>query len=372
MTSQAIDVFWHPDALKHNPGSGVFGGQPSPLMAVDEPHVEGAARIHNMHSVLERGPISAFLRWHDGRYASRQEILTFHDEAYFEEVRAAEEAGGRWFTWETHLAPGSFECCLASAGTALSAMQHVLDGKGPLAYALVRPPGHHASPDQADGYCFFNQVGLCAELARAAGKSRVAILDWDVHHGNGTQEGFYDRNDVLTVSLHMNHGGPWGPQHPQTGYADEVGRGAGVGYNLNVPLPMGTGDAGYERAMQEIVMPTVDDFEPEALIIACGQDASAFDPNGRQLVTMKGFRRLGALARALAERHSGGAICLVQEGGYQVSYAAYCLHATLEGVLGVGPLLDDPIDYYRQDPTHADAAIPKIRAAREAAIAAAS
>jgi acetoin utilization deacetylase AcuC-like enzyme len=135
---------------------------------------------------------------------------------------------------------------------------------------------------------------------------------------------------------------------------------------------MGTGDAGYARAMEEIVIPAVDAFEPEALIIACGQDASAFDPNGRQLVTMAGFRRLGGFARALADRHTDGELCLVQEGGYALSYAAYCLHATLEGVLGLDLGLKDPCDYYRQDPRHADAAIPAIREAHHEAITAAS
>ncbi len=371
MTDQVLDVFWHADAFRHHPSPGVFGGKPSPLMEVAEEHVEGADRIRNMYSVLKRGPLAERLRWHEGRHATDGELATFHHPAYIEEVKAADRAGGKRFTWETELAPGSLDACYASAGTALAAMAHVLDGEGDLAYALVRPPGHHAAPDQADGYCFFNQVGMCAELARARGEARVATIDWDVHHGNGTQEGFYERDDVLTVSLHMDHGGSWGPTHPQTGKADEVGRGAGVGYNVNVPLPMGTGDAGYERAMTELVFPAVDAFAPTMIVIACGQDASAFDPNGRQLVTMAGFRRLGELARELAARHTGGRLCLVQEGGYQVSYAALCLHATLEGVLGAGALLDDPIDYYRQDPSHADRAIPAIREAREAAIAAA-
>lgn len=366
-----IDVFWHEDALKHNLDDGVFGGASLDCLAVDEKHVEGADRIRNMHSVLKRGPLKDALRWHDGRHASRDEILTFHDAAYIDVLLSAEAEGGKRYTKETVVAAGTTDAILASAGTALSAMAHMLDGKGDTVYALVRPPGHHSAPDQADGYCFVNQVGLCAELARSQGKARVSTLDWDVHHGNGTQEGFYDRDDVLTISLHMDHGGPWGPHHPQTGKADEVGRGAGKGYNINIPLPMGTGDAGYERAMTDIVVPALDEFKPEALIIACGQDASAFDPNGRQLVTMNGFHRLGGIAREIAERHTDGRLCLIQEGGYQVSYAALCLHATLEGVLGKPRLLNDPLDYYRVDPTHGLAAIEAVMADRKAAIAAA-
>jgi acetoin utilization deacetylase AcuC-like enzyme len=369
MPAEKIDVFWHPDALRHDPGRGVFGYPPSPLMAYDELHPENAERVRNMHAILQRGPIKDHLRWHDGRHATDAEILTYHDAGYFEEISKAAGEGERLFPGSTHLRPGTFEAALASAGTALAAMDHVLEGEGEIAYALVRPPGHHSARDQADGYCFFNQVGLCAELALASGRRRVVTIDWDVHHGNGTQEGFYDRDDVLTISLHMDHGGPWGPQHPQTGKADEVGRGAGVGYNLNVPLPMGTGDRGYEHAMEDIVIPAIDDFAPEAVIIASGQDANAFDINGRQCVTMAGFRRLGALARIIADRHAGGGLCLIQEGGYAISYAAFCLHGTLEGVLGLDLGLADPCDYYRLDPHHADPAITSIRAAHAAAIA---
>jgi acetoin utilization deacetylase AcuC-like enzyme len=372
MAERKVDVFWHADALIHTPTDGVFGGAPSPLLAFDELHPENAERVRNMHSILERGPIKDHLVWHDGRHAGDEEILAFHEPAYLEELKKADAEGGRYFTWETELGKGSLQAARASAGTALAAMQHLLDGKGDIAYALVRPPGHHSSPGFADGYCFFNQVGLCAELARKHGKRRVATIDWDVHHGNGTQEGFYGRDDVLTISLHMDHGGPWGPSHPQTGKADEVGRGAGIGYNLNIPLPMGTGDRGYEHAMEEIVIPAIDDFAPEAVIIASGQDASAFDPNGRQCVTMAGFRRLGALARDIADRHTGGRLCMIQEGGYAISYAAFCLHGTLEGALGLDLGLKDPCDYYRLDAHHADAAIPAILAEHKSAVAAGS
>ena len=121
-----------------------------------------------------------------------------------------------------------------------------LDGDGSIAYALLRPPGHHAQPQMADGYCFFNNIGVAIEALRARGLKRAAVIDWDVHHGNGTQQGFYDDADVLTVSLHMNHGA-WGVTHPQTGDVDEVGRASGLGKNLNLPMPYGSGDAAYLR-----------------------------------------------------------------------------------------------------------------------------
>jgi acetoin utilization deacetylase AcuC-like enzyme len=149
-----------------------------------------------------------------------------------------------------------------------------LDGHGKLSYALVRPPGHHAQPTQADGYYFLNNAGLAVQLAVESGCKRVAVVDIDVHYGNGTAEGFYERDDVLTISLHMNHGS-WGPSHLQTGLHDEVGRGKGLGFNLNVPLPNGTGDKGYEHAMHELVVPAISKFMPEMILLVIGQDSSA-------------------------------------------------------------------------------------------------
>ena len=369
MAGDTLDVFWHPAALGHDTGRGFFGGPASEYLDFDEAHPENADRVRNMHAVLKRGPIAEHLRWHDGRRADEGEIARFHTAEHIATLRAADVAGGHIFSASTLFVADSYEATLIAAGTALAAMDRVMTGDGGLAYALVRPPGHHAAPDAVDGYCFVNNSALAALRAIEHGAKRVAVIDWDVHHGNGTQEGFYARDDVLTVSMHMDHGA-WGPNHLQTGKADEVGRGAGRGLNVNVPMPMGSGDAGYIKAFEDIVVPAVDAFAPETIVVACGQDANQFDPNGRQMVSMAGFRRLGAMARALVDRHAGGRLCLVQEGGYAMSYAAYCLHATLEGVLGVGPLLDDPIAFYPEDTGPALAAIEGILATRAAAIAA--
>jgi acetoin utilization deacetylase AcuC-like enzyme len=356
-----INVFWHPAVLNHNTGRGFFQRPPSPFLEVTEPHPENPDRLRNMRSVLQHGPLKPYVGWHIGRHATLEELQAFHDPQYIDMLQDVEHAGGKRLAPTTVLAPGSLDAARVAAGTTLAAMTYILDGHGNLAYALVRPPGHHAAPAQADGYCFFNNIGVAVEHALKQGIKRVAVIDWDVHHGNGTQEGFYDRADVLTVSLHMDHGA-WGPSHPQTGKADEIGRGLGVGFNLNVPLPMGTGDDGYDYAMTELVLPAIKAFAPELLIVAAGQDGSQFDPNGRQLLTMAGFRRLGQHARALADKYCDGRLLLVQEGGYAVSYAAYCLHATLEGVLGVSELLDDPIAYLPEDPTAAMAAIRELHA----------
>ncbi|MEE8202732.1 MAG: class II histone deacetylase [Alphaproteobacteria bacterium] len=368
MADARIDVFWHAGVLDHDTGRGVFDAPSEPFMAIDEAHPENADRLRNMHAILEKGPLAARLDWHAGRLAGADELTTFHSPAHVEKMRTADAAGGERFLKTTLIAPGSYDACRAAAGTALAATAHVMDGEGKISYALVRPPGHHAAPAQVDGYCIFNSTALATQLARDRGAARVAVIDWDVHHGNGTQEGFYERDDVLTVSLHMNHG-PWGWYHPQTGQADEVGRGKGRGFNLNVPLPMGSGDEGYNHAMEQLVIPAVDAFRPEMIVVACGQDANQFDPNGRQCLTMQGFHRLGVHARALAERHSGGRLCLVQEGGYALSYAAYCLYATLAGVLGAEIAIEDPVAFYPEYSGPALAAIEAIGLARATALA---
>jgi acetoin utilization deacetylase AcuC-like enzyme len=356
-----LAVFWHDDVLLHDTGSGVFEHAPSPLLAEDELHPENALRIRNMRSILERGPLRERVRFFDGRYADTSELALVHDQDYVESLRTFCAQGGGLLTLSTPVVAASWDAARAAAGTALAAADAVLAGDVLLAYALIRPPGHHAQTRQADGYCLFNNVALAAELARRRGADRVAVLDWDVHHGNGTQEIFYRRGDVLTVSFHMRHGA-WGPSHPQTGAPDEIGDGDGEGRNLNVELPFGAGDRAYAQAMEEAVVPLVDAFRPELLVVAVGQDANQFDPNGRQTVSMSGFRRLGEAARALAERHCDGRLVLVQEGGYARTYSAFCLHATLEGVLGAEPALKDPCAYL-PDPIAADDTLAALRSA---------
>ncbi|KAK1263322.1 Histone deacetylase 8 [Acorus gramineus] len=325
-----IDVFWDEGMLAHDPGQGVFDtGHDPGFLEVLERHPENPDRVKNM-------------------FMPDIVCIPIFSE-YIEELVKADATGGKPLCSGTFLNPGSWAAALLAAGTTLSAMKHILNTKGKLAYALVRPPGHHAQPTQADGYCFLNNAGLAVQLGLNSGCAKIAVIDIDVHYGNGTAEGFYKSDDVLTISLHMNHGS-WGPSHPQSGSIDELGEGRGFGFNLNVPLPNGTGDLGYEYAMTELVVPAVRKFKPELLVFVIGQDSSAFDPNGRQCLTMAGYREIGRLIRKLADDHAEGRLLIVQEGGYHITYSAYCLHATLEGVLSLpNPLLEDPIAYYPED-----------------------
>jgi len=367
MSGQRLAVFHDPRLLGHETGGGVFEAPASPFMAAPEPHPEGPARLANMVAILERGPLAEALDWRGGALAEVEDLALFHDRAYLAALADAPKDAGFRATATTVFGPGSWELLRLAAGLAVAAGRAAWEGRGP-AYALVRPPGHHAQPAQADGYCFLNNVGVAIEvLRRDHGLRRAAVIDWDVHHGNGTQEGFYENPDILTISLHMDHGA-WGESHPQTGGADEVGRGAGFGANLNLPMPFGAGDIAYRAAFERFVHPAIEAHVPELIVVASGQDACQFDPNGRQLLTMAGFRALGARARALAEDLCGGRLLMVQEGGYAVSYAAFCLHATLEGVLGRDAALTDPLGFMKEETADLEPAFARIATARAAAL----
>ncbi|TDJ67482.1 MAG: class II histone deacetylase [Proteobacteria bacterium] len=365
--SERLAVFFDERIFDHDTDHGFFDGNASPYLPVAERHPENAERVRNMHGILANGPIKDHIDWHDAPVASEAAMGLFHDDAYLKELAALAADRKHWCTSTTPFGPGSYDAVRVSAGLAVGAAEHVWLGKGKIAYALCRPPGHHAQPARTDGYCFVNNIGVAIEVLRAKGLRRAAVIDWDVHHGNGTQAGFYADPDILTISMHMDHGA-WGDSHPQTGAADEVGIDAGKGANLNIPLPYGSGDSAHFRAFDEIITPAVQAFRPQVLVVAAGQDANQFDPNGRQNVTMAGFHGLGLRARKLAAELTDGKLVLVQEGGYSISYAAYCLHATLEGVLGLRSSLDDPIAFL-PDHTHGlEAALREILETRRSVL----
>jgi len=344
MSDNKLAVYWHPDVLKHDPGRGCYEYEASPLMEVAELHPETPDRIINIRSILKRGDIRKSIDWRDGRYAERSEVERFHTAAYIDEVLEAEKRPPTRIDGSgTVINAGSVDAAFAAAGTTIAAVNDVL-AKNRAAYALVRPPGHHAARTMADGNCIFNNLAIAVESALQNGCERVAVIDWDVHHGNGTQSGFYEHSDVLTISMHMPLGA-WGPNHPESGEIDEVGEGDGKGFNLNIPLPYGTGDRGYSRVMDELVSPVVREFGPDLIVIACGQDGNQFDTNGRNLLGMVGFRNLGCVARKLASELCDGRLLLCQEGGYAITYTGFCMYAVAEGVLGIANPMVDPLAY---------------------------
>ena len=199
-----------------------------------------------------------------------------------------------------------------------------------LRYGLSRPPGHHCLPDWPNGFCLLANIAIAIRAARAAGKlGRVAVLDWDVHHGNGTEAIFIGDPDTLTISLHQERNYP-----VDTGDADVVGDGAAAGSNINVPLAPGAGHATYLEAMDRIVLPALQRFQPEAIVVACGFDAAAIDPLSRMLATADTFRLMTRQIMAAADELCGGRLMLSHEGGYSEVYVPFCGHAVLQELSG--------------------------------------
>jgi acetoin utilization deacetylase AcuC-like enzyme len=239
----------------------------------------------------------------------------------------------------TPFGPGSYEIALLAAGGCLTAVEAVLAGTVNNAYALVRPPGHHAEKDQGRGFCIFANTALAAAHARQAlGLSRVAIVDWDVHHGNGTEHAFYSDPTVLTISIHQDNNYP-----PRSGAIRDTGAGAGEGYNINVPLPPGSGVGAYVATFERVVAPALRAFRPELILIASGLDASAMDPLASMMMTSDGYRRLTQVMLAVAGDVCGGRLVACHEGGYSPAYVPYCGLAIIEEMAGFRSGLADPL-----------------------------
>jgi acetoin utilization deacetylase AcuC-like enzyme len=255
------------------------------------------------------------------RPATREELERIHTVEYLDLV-AATAGEAAMLDPDTYTSPESHDIALLAAGATVDAARHAWQTKTP-ALALVRPPGHHAEPDRAMGFCLYNNVAIAAAALRADGVSRVAIIDIDVHHGNGTQTAFYRDPSVLYVSSHQH------PYYPGTGAADEIGAGEGRGFTVNVPLAAGARDADYDAAYRSIVVPALDRFEPEVILVSAGYDAHELDPLAGMRMTVDGYRALIALLRDTAVRLSAGRLALVTEGGYHLPALHQCLEATI-------------------------------------------
>jgi acetoin utilization deacetylase AcuC-like enzyme len=230
--------------------------------------------------------------------------------------------------------PSSFEIAALAAGGCLVAVDAVIEEAVDNAYALVRPPGHHALPDSGMGGCLFGNTALAAHHARAVhGLSRLAIVDWDAHHGNGTQVAFYDDPEVLTISLHQAGCFP-----PGSGGVEEKG----AGTNVNLPLPPGSGTGAFAAAFERVVVPALERHEPELVLVACGFDSSAWDAHARLMLHSAAYRELTHALLGVAERHAGGRLVVIHEGGYAPAYTPFCGLAVLEELCGISTGVEDP------------------------------
>jgi len=317
-------VITHPASYEHQPPE----------------HPERPERIAAIESALD-APEFASIQRHQLDLGpdpvpdeARQVAYSVHQADYVDAIfatgakRNAEGVGG-WLDTDTFIGPGSLNAACAAVLSAREAVSRVLDGQTETAFSFCRPPGHHATRSQAMGFCFFNNAAAAAQSALSNGLRRVAIVDFDVHHGNGTQDIFYGRRDVLYISAHQ-----W-PFYPGTGAAEERGTGEGKGFTLNLPLPARTGDSEYLDAFDSAVLPALAGYAPELLVVSAGFDAHARDPLAEMEVTTEGFDALATRLLDAADRVCGGRSAWILEGGYDLdavgSSAAACVRAAVRG-----------------------------------------
>jgi acetoin utilization deacetylase AcuC-like enzyme len=290
-------------------------------------HPENANRLRAILERLDSEDLMEKFKVESGRPASSAEIQMLHTEKLLTDLEAAAESGAQTLhSPDCVISTQTYNAALHAVGSVLDAALEVAERRLDNAFCAVRPPGHHAEFDSAMGFCFFNNIALAAEfLSREMGFQRVLIVDFDVHHGNGTQHFFEERADIFYVSLHQD------PRtcFPGTGFADERGRGAGAGYTLNVPVPPGMKDAEYLQCFYTKVKPKLTEYNPDFVLISAGFDAHRDDPLASLNLTESTFRELSLELKGLAEKTAGGRILSMLEGGYDLNALSSCVREHL-------------------------------------------
>ncbi len=333
----ATGFVWHELFMWHDTQNyaGVF---PPGLTLQPGQHHENPDSKRRFKNLMDVAGLTAQLVSIAPREASRAELERVHNPAYLDQLAALSAERGGDAGVLTPFGHGGYDIAKLSAGGALALVEAVVTGQVQNGYALVRPPGHHCLPNQGMGFCLLANAAIAAHHAMAVhGLQRIAIVDWDVHHGNGTEAIFYDSASVLTISVHQDRCFP-----PDTGHLKDIGAGAGAGYNLNIPLPPGCGDGAYEAVFDRIIIPALDAYRPELIIVPSGFDAGAHDPLGRMMLHSESYRSLTAKLMAAAERHCDGRLAILHEGGYSPQTVPYFGLAVVEQLSGIRTGIDDP------------------------------
>lgn len=287
-------------------------------------HPERPARIAAMIEMTEGLKRSA-LKHSAPRAASMEELTLCHSAEYVAAVERTANSERTDFDPDTHASAETWTTATLAAGGVLTAVEAVLDGEAKNAFAVVRPPGHHALPQRAMGFCFFNNVAIAASwLIKVRGLRRLLILDWDVHHGNGTQDIFYEAPEVLYMSTHQY------PFYPGTGWLDQIGSGSGAGFTVNAPMPATFGDNEYLRIFDQLLVPIAEQFKPEFVLISAGFDAHFRDPLGGMRITEAGFLAMTRRLQRLADQYCDGKMAAALEGGYDLRALAECGRAVID------------------------------------------
>jgi acetoin utilization deacetylase AcuC-like enzyme len=312
-------------------------------------HVENRERLHGILELLKAKGYDRKAGMLAPRAASLEELARVHQPSYIKTIESTAREGGAWLDADTYISQGSYQAAVYAAGGVLTALETVLAGEADTAFALVRPPGHHAMPDRAMGFCLFNNMAVGAShLLNQTGLSRVAIVDFDVHHGNGTQVMFDADRRVLYCSVHQS------PLYPGTGHLEDTGAGEGRGTKVNIPLPPGSGDADYRVAFEQVVVPALQRFAPEFIMVSAGYDAHREDGLASMGLSVSGYAWMTDALNRTARECCGGRLVLTLEGGYNLTALSYSVMATLKVLLGEAGV-DDPYPRNRDDVFHATA-----------------
>jgi acetoin utilization deacetylase AcuC-like enzyme len=318
--NMAVGYVYDPIYLKHDTGQ----------------HVEVAARLEAIIAYLEKTGLKEQLTLIKPRPATVDEIALVHTREYIKEIEETARKGGGWLDPDTVMSAGSYEAALYAAGGLIRAVEAVMGGKISSAFALVRPPGHHATSGQAKGFCLFNNIAIAAKYALAEyNLERILIIDFDVHHGNGTQDTFYDDPRVMYISAHQY------PFYPGSGDIGETGGGAAKGTNINIPLPAGCGDSEYLKVFEQIIVPASRRFSPRLILVSAGYDNHWADPLAMMEVSTSGFGQMAGIIKGLADELCGGRLALTLEGGYNLDALAASVKATFDVLIGNS--FEDPL-----------------------------
>lgn len=293
-------------------------------------HPENPQRLKVIYDYLDRHTDKNF-HLIPLREATEDEITLIHSKPYIEKVKNTNGTAGH-FDADTYYSADSYKIALIAAGSVLNAVDAIVNKEVRNAFAFIRSPGHHAERDRAMGFCIFNNVAISARYAQKRhGIERVLIVDWDLHHGNGTQWAFYSDPSVLYFSTHQY------PYYPGTGAINECGSGNGEGFNINVPLPAGMGNAEYNEIFKRILIPLCDEFTPQFIIVSAGFDAHRDDPLGGMVLTEKGYGVLTGLLKIIAEKYADNILLFVLEGGYHLEALKNSVKKVLEVLQGKKP-----------------------------------
>jgi acetoin utilization deacetylase AcuC-like enzyme len=300
-------------------------------------HPENADRLVAIETALERLDLLGGRPDIPFTAAPDDVLARVHDPRYIAGIREFAAQGGGWLDADTAVGARSVDVATLAVGAGIAAVDAVLDGRAQRGFVLARPPGHHATPSSGMGFCLFNTVAVAAAHALDHGLDRVLIVDWDVHHGNGTQDAFYQTDQVLFCSVHQ-----W-PLYPGTGAASERGAGRGAGYTINVPLAPGANDEAYLQVFDQVFLPAANAFRPQIVLISAGFDAHANDRLGGMLVTERGFGDLARSVVRVADDHADGRVVAFLEGGYDPPALAASVVATLAAIDGDDASLADAL-----------------------------